>query len=115
MPRYDYRCENCNYELNDIYQSFQDKPLKKCKNCKKMTLHRVVFSPHVYVRGEPTTMGQLAERNSKKMGKTQVEEMSKKDKESKQSALKEAKNEMRSKINKMNNSQKRSYIENGRL
>ena len=115
MPRYDYECENCGFQLNDVYQSMSDKPLSRCKNCKKNKLKRVIFSPHVFVRGDPTTMGQLAERNSEKMGKSQVQEMTHKDKESKKSALSEAKNEMRSKIGSMNESQKRRYIEDGKM
>jgi hypothetical protein len=47
------------------------------------------------------------------MGKSQVQEKRLQDKESKKQALSEAKKEMNSKINKMNSSQKRRYIENG--
>jgi len=65
------------------------------------------------VRGEPTTMGQLAERNSAKMGKSQVQEKRLQDKESKKQALSEAKKEMNSKISRMNSTQKTRYIENG--
>lgn len=114
MPRYDYECENCGFQLNDVYQSMSDKPLSRCKNCKKNKLKRVIFSPHVFVRGEPTTMGQLAERNSEKMGKSQVQDLTLKDKDSKRTALSEAKNEMRSKIHSMNDAQKRRYIEDGK-
>lgn len=113
MPRYDYECSACGHKMENVYQEINDKPLKKCSSCKKHKLERIIFAPHVFVRGEATTMGQLAERNSKKMGKSQVEDMSNKDKESKKSALKEAKSEMHSKINKMSASQKRRYIENG--
>lgn len=113
MPRYDYECSSCGHKMEDVYQDINDKPLKKCSNCKKHSLERIIFAPHVFVRGEATTMGQLAERNSKKMGKSQVEDLSNKDKDSKKDALKEAKREMHSKLNKMNSSQKRRYIENG--
>jgi putative FmdB family regulatory protein len=113
MPRYDYECSNCGNKLEDVYQQITDNPLKKCKSCNKKTLERVIFAPHVYVRGEATTIGHLAERNSEKMGKSQVQEKTLQDKESKKEALKEAKKEMHSKINSMNANQKRRYIENG--
>lgn len=113
MPRYDYECSSCGHKMLDIYQQFSDKALKKCENCKKNSLERVVFAPHVYVRGEATTIGHLAERNSEKMGKSQVQEKTLQDKESKKEALKEAKKEMHSKINSMNANQQRRYIENG--
>lgn len=113
MPTYDYECSNCGNKLEDIYQKITDNPLKKCNSCKKNTLERVIFAPHVYVRGEATTIGQLAERNSAKMGKLQVQEKTLKDKDSKKAALKEAKKEMHSKINKMNEAQKTRYIDNG--
>lgn len=115
MPRYDYECDECGFKINDVYQSMTDKPLTRCKNCKKNKLRRVIFSPHVFVRGEPTTMGQLAERNGQKMGKSKVDEMTLKDKESKKESLAEAKKEMRSKINSMNQNQKERYIENGKM
>ena len=113
MPRYDYECSACGHKIEDVYQDIKDSPLKKCGNCKKHKLERVIFAPHVFVRGEPTTMGQLAERNSAKMGKSQVQEKRLQDKESKKQALSEAKKEMNSKISRMNSTQKTRYIENG--
>jgi putative FmdB family regulatory protein len=115
MPRYDYKCSSCGHKMSDIYQLFSDKPLKKCESCKKNSLERVVFAPHVFVRGEPSTLGQLAEKNSRKMGHSKVQEMALKDKESKKESLVEAKKEMQSKINSMNQTQKRRYIEDGKV
>lgn len=115
MPIYDYECSNCNYRMVDVYQSFTSDPLTVCDNCKESTLNRVIFCPHVFVKGEVRTLGQLAEKNSKKMGKLQVEEKILKDKESKKVALKEAKNEINSKIGKMTEVQKRRYIEDGKI
>jgi putative FmdB family regulatory protein len=114
MPNYDYKCSNCEYEMTDVYQSIKSDSLVRCSNCEKDTLYRVIHIPYVFVKGEPTTVGQLAEKNSKKMGKTKVQELSLKDKDSKKEALKEAKKEIRSKINSMNEEQKRRYIEDGK-
>lgn len=115
MPRYDYECSACGHKIEDVYQEIKDKPLIKCKYCKKHTLERVIFAPHVFVRGEATTIGQLAERNSRKMGKSQVDDKTLRDKESKKDALKEAKKEIHSKINSLSKSQKRRYIEDGKI
>lgn len=115
MPTYDYECSNCGYKMTDVYQSIKSDALTKCENCKESTLSRILFCPHVFVKGEVRTLGQLAEKNSKKMGKLQVEEKILADKESKKKALKEAKNEINSKVGKMTEAQKRRYIEDGKI
>ena len=69
MPIYDYICENCDHQLNDIQQSIKDKPLKKCPQCGKLKLERVIYGGcHVSVRNT-TTIGQLADKNFKKLSK----------------------------------------------
>jgi putative FmdB family regulatory protein len=40
MPTYEYQCEACNHNF-DEFQSFSDKPLKKCPKCGKPKLRRV--------------------------------------------------------------------------
>ncbi len=111
--RYDYVCKTCNHEMYDVVQSVKDKPLKRCPECKKHTLERVISAPTVFFKGEPTTLGQLAEKNAKSMGKTLIEEKEGKNKVGKKDALREAKTELNRKINKMSESQRQRYIENG--
>lgn len=41
MPTYDYVCENCNHEFEE-FQSITANPLKKCPNCKKLKLNRLI-------------------------------------------------------------------------
>ncbi len=41
MPTYEYRCSNCNHELEE-FQSINAKPLKKCPKCGKNTLQRLI-------------------------------------------------------------------------
>ncbi len=41
MPLYEYECEACQHRLEEI-QSFADEPLKKCPNCKKDKLVRLI-------------------------------------------------------------------------
>jgi putative FmdB family regulatory protein len=40
MPTYEYQCDACQHNF-DEFQSFSDKPLKKCPKCKKPKLRRV--------------------------------------------------------------------------
>ncbi len=40
MPTYEYRCEACTHNF-DEFQTFAEKPLKKCPKCGKLRLRRV--------------------------------------------------------------------------
>tara|TARA_R110002020_G_scaffold107583_9_gene249668 strand:+ start:9398 stop:9712 length:315 start_codon:yes stop_codon:yes gene_type:complete len=55
-----------------------------------MKLKRVLFPPMVFVKGDPATVGQLADRNNKKLGKTYLEEKRTLHKESGKNSRKEA-------------------------
>ena|SRR5688572_15805057 len=39
MPTYEYNCEACGHNFDEL-QSFSDEPLKKCPACKKQKLRR---------------------------------------------------------------------------
>ncbi len=41
MPTYDYLCENCGHKF-EHFQSITAKPLKKCPDCKKPKLKRLI-------------------------------------------------------------------------
>lgn len=41
MPTYEYRCDNCGHEL-EAFQSITAKPLKKCPECGKSKLQRLL-------------------------------------------------------------------------
>ncbi len=41
MPTYDYRCDACGHEL-EIFQSMKDSPKRKCPECGKQKLQRVI-------------------------------------------------------------------------
>ena len=110
---YDYKCSDCDHQMVDVQQSINDKPLVKCEKCGRNTLERVLFAPTVFVKQEATTIGQLSERNAKKLGKREVQERTLRDKDSKKTAMQEARKEMHSKINGMNDSQRRRFVENG--
>ena len=41
MPTYEYQCKNCDH-LFEEFQSITAKPIKKCPECKKMKLQRLI-------------------------------------------------------------------------
>jgi putative FmdB family regulatory protein len=41
MPTYEYACQKCGHEFEQ-FQSMRDEPLKKCPQCKKAGLKRLV-------------------------------------------------------------------------
>ena len=41
MPTYDYVCDNCGHEFEE-FQMMSAKPLKKCPECGKMQLRRLI-------------------------------------------------------------------------
>jgi len=113
MPTYDYGCNQCGFLWQDVVQNINDPPKKKCPRCAKHTLERVIYGgAHVFIRGEATTLGQLAEQNSKRLGKYGVEEKEAKKNKQVKEGLKQHKEGIKQ-INKMSESQKQRYIDNG--
>ena len=43
MPTYDYRCDHCGHEL-EIFQSITESAKRKCPECGKLKLKRVIGS-----------------------------------------------------------------------
>ncbi|MBU0616716.1 MAG: zinc ribbon domain-containing protein, partial [Planctomycetes bacterium] len=41
MPTYEYACESCGHEFEE-FQSITARPLKKCPQCGKPKLHRLI-------------------------------------------------------------------------
>jgi putative FmdB family regulatory protein len=41
MPTYDYACDSCGHTFEEM-QSFSEAPLKKCPQCKKNKLRRLI-------------------------------------------------------------------------
>ena len=80
MITYEYECENCKYNF-EVQQSIKDDAFTVCPECEHETLHRVINTPlYIRVVGEPTTIGQLAERNTKRMSTEQIEALQQKHK-----------------------------------
>jgi putative FmdB family regulatory protein len=111
MPLHDYECTNCNKLFSDVYQKYEEDPLTTCEECGEESLQKIFATPNFFVTQEAKTLGQLADRNAKKMGQREVQERELKNKEKTKSAMSEAKKELYGNINKMNDSQKRRYID----
>lgn len=73
MPDYQYICGLCNHSLVQ-YEPMNKKRRVKCPNCKKHKLYVDCSGVTGSVIGEPTNLGHLAERNTAKFGKYQLED-----------------------------------------
>ena len=113
MPIYEYVCNYCGLQF-EINQSIKENAQKKCPDCNKLGLERLLFSPSVFVKGEPSTIGQLADRNSKKIGKDTIQEREAIYAEKTGLKKNKEKKELHQRINKMTASQKRRFIEDGK-
>jgi len=112
MPLYDFECEPCAY-YTEVRQGPEDPDTQSCPLCEKQTLKKIFINPpSISVVGEPSTIGHLADRNTKKMGRYEIED---KNAESNVNQDKEAsKNKaMRRKINSMTEEQKVKWIKEG--
>lgn len=50
MPIYIYRCENCGVQF-ERHQSFTDEPLKRCPECSKNSLRKVLTPAGIVFKG----------------------------------------------------------------
>ena len=50
MPIYEYKCSNCGHQFEKI-QKFSDDPLKKCPNCDKNALNKLISSQSFRLKG----------------------------------------------------------------
>lgn len=113
---YDYRCDNCSYEMSDVYQSIKDEALTQCPSCGKPSLQRVIYGGLGSFMKDTKTIGQLADNNWSKLGsyKRSEIEQQKKDKLNKeQSPLSVFGDVSKKELNKMTPEQKKKYIITG--
>tara|TARA_R100000808_G_scaffold5713_1_gene17191 strand:+ start:28157 stop:28531 length:375 start_codon:yes stop_codon:yes gene_type:complete len=123
MPTYQYQCDNCDHYF-EIVQSMKDKKKKTCPECKKPKLKRLLGQPMIFVKGEPSTIGHWAERNTEKMGRYELgdrtgqqkeaNEKAKKQPSEKQPWYKKHQTASNSEVSKMSESQKQRYIKDGK-
>jgi len=142
MISYEYECENCKHNF-ETKQSIKEKPHKTCPECNQETLQRVITPGIVFVKEgltDKTTLGKMAEINTKKMGRYEKQEKREEQRQAK-IAAKEALQQQKAaqvgsnpidvrkqpfykklnknpagpaKINKMTPRQKQDYIDTGK-
>ena len=118
MINYDYICKNCGHELKDVLQSIKDDPLTFCDKCGEHSLSRVIFGGRAAFVENVSTIGQLADKNTRRMGAYQKSEIEAKAKESKPKSTETIYSKhttaTKNEINKMSEQQKQNYILRGK-
>lgn len=118
MPTYDYKCNSCEHEIKDIYQSFSEDALKKCPSCGQESLYRVIYGGIASFVKDVKTIGQAADKNWKSMGSYKRSEIEAKQKDSaanQSSPFSSAGKATKKQINKMSAEQRKKYIITGEL
>ena len=84
MPTYAYACDACGKPHEEFRFKYDDAP-KACPNCSatEPAFHQSFMgsSPVCLVRGSPTTLGQQAEANARRLGSDRMEELHQQEKE----------------------------------
>lgn len=109
MPIYEYECRDCNHNF-EVVESMKAEAQELCPACNVKSLFRVISNINFSVKGEPKTIGQLAESNWKKMGKYERDSKMAQDKIPEAMAKREKKKKL-NKISNMTPEQKVRYIE----
>jgi putative FmdB family regulatory protein len=116
MPTYIYECKACEHSFEE-WQKMTDDPLKKCPECGKKKLFKVLTGGiHGFVSGSET-IGGLADKNARE-NKSKIAEAEAKKRESTPQAPKAWYDKYGTatpkEINKMTPQQKTRYIMEGR-
>ena len=112
MPIYDFECQDCAY-YTEITQKMEASSRHKCPHCGKKTLVKVLINPPaMFIRGAPTTIGQMADRNTEKMGKYELQDKTR-EHGAKASGEAKERRELQKKINSMTPQQKVKWIHGG--
>ncbi|MAF25016.1 hypothetical protein CL634_05510 [bacterium] len=115
MPTYEYICRSCGKNFDQSRKL--NKPPSPCA-CGSVDLAQVYHPPTIFVKGEPTTLGQLSEKNTNNMGKYELQDKRKEQSEGKKKKeapwYTESGAASASEINKMTPQQKASYIKKGK-
>ncbi len=119
MPTYDYFCNDCGCEFEQFH-GFNKQP-SPCEDCGSSNIKVVINqAPMCFVKGEPTTLGQLAEVNTKNMGSYELSEKRAKQEEGNlkkqkpKNWVEKSGDATQSEINKMSKAQKAKYIKDGK-
>lgn len=69
-----YVCTVCHHQF-DVVKSIKEEIDEPCQACGQKTETVIYGGINASIKREATTLGQQAERNSKKMGKTKIQEV----------------------------------------
>ena len=116
MPEYHFVCQKCKtYSAEHWHISEYDDKIKKnkCRQCGSKKVYRAYDLDNVHTTvKEIKTIGQLAEANTKKLGKYGLEEKTRQDNKVINKEQQDKKDRIR-KINKMTPQQKEKWIVEG--
>jgi putative FmdB family regulatory protein len=93
MPIYEYRCAACGHDTEAL-QKMSDAPLRKCPECGKAQLRRLVSAPQFRLKGSGWYETDFKDKNEKKRNLVGAESDSSGDSSSDASVKEEAKKEV---------------------
>jgi putative FmdB family regulatory protein len=109
MPFYDYECEKCG-EFEE-FAKIADRNTIMCPEC---SVQATLLISATSVKGDPTTIGALADKNTKKMGRYEIEARRMKEGVTQKEENKKEYQKVRQ-LAKLNPKQKERYIMEGKL
>tara|TARA_R110002020_G_scaffold164067_1_gene350473 strand:+ start:283 stop:618 length:336 start_codon:yes stop_codon:yes gene_type:complete len=109
MPEYAYKCNACEHSFSEVLPMKKYKTRRKCPECKKHKLQRVIERTSGFTHGDATTLGQLGEQNAKRRG-SQGKKVDKKEKVWYHKSGEASSND----IGKMTDTQKHRYVRTGK-
>jgi len=120
MPIYVFQCDDCEHQI-EVEQSIKKSTpnRKKCPECGKKKLKKLLFAPHVYNKpsDDKISVGLLADRNSERFSDEHKNSLDKKNgikRENKEKkSFWQASKKNISDITAMTPKQKKKYIETG--
>jgi putative FmdB family regulatory protein len=77
MPTYEYECDKCSHH-HEEFRGLSEPHPTKCPGCSEAygdAYHQVYHPGIAIVYGQPTTVGQQAEINAKRVGKERLQEI----------------------------------------
>jgi len=113
MPTYHYACSECKEEF-EVFHSIKEPLRKDCPFCEKAGLSVVLDEPPVIINKEIKTIGQLAEKNARELGKHGLQEKMAAD-GTLERVEKRQKREELQKIAKLTPDKQRKFIETGKI
>lgn len=100
MVTREYQCTTCQHQF-DVKQRITEKPIKQCPACQQWSVESIIHGGlDIQVQQDAKTLGQLASRNTKKMGTYELQEKRENFRRSERIAREELRNEAERKIGK---------------